>query len=239
MIDQSADEPKYLYLLDVAWRVFGLIAAVAMGSVAGYMIVGGLIGMLGLLLDIDGLVRYSPSVGWIAGAVVGFGNSVFRPQASSKKNRPQSDGPLSDTPGSMDEDSVEANGEPMRLRIPTIAQLVKSVVVSMLFGLIGGLITSVFLSLVLISVTTSPFAPQSWRPGTSATSNDRHRTAEMPANQRPRQDGAKVGTTFTHPLLAPICLWSTGSLVSVGLLAGIGTAFFTGNEDSIGFHSPG
>lgn len=226
-----------LHVLDIVWGLFSGIAFFAFGSVIGYMIVGGLIGTLGMLAGMESVVRYAPPVGWIAGAIVGLSNAIgsWKKLANRRPTRRDDSPPvIKDSPA---EGSVTQRTGP-QFKIPAFGELAKSVGVTTLFGLVGGLLTSAFLAMILICVTTSPFVPDSWRPGTSAgevrTAQDR---AIHGQNRRRAEEGARVGTTFTHPLLAPIFLWSTGSLVVIGLFAGIGSAFFAGNEDTITFRA--
>lgn len=233
----DGDQTACLGGINSNWGLLSGITFVALGSVIGYMVVGGLVGTVGLLAGMDPVERYAPSAGWIAGAIVGLGNAIGNWRKPAKKRwANKDDSPPDINDSSADNKVTERAGS--RFKTPTLGELAKSVGVTTLFGLVGGLLTSTFLALILICVTTSPFVPNSWRPGTSAGED---RTAQNRAihgqNRRHADEGARVGTTFTHPLLAPIFLWSTASLVITGLLAGIWSAFFAGNEDTMTFRA--
>jgi hypothetical protein len=100
--------------------------------------------------------------------------------------------------------------------IPSIGQLLKSLGFGSLFGGIAGLATTVFLSVLLISVSTSPFVPKAWRPQTQAPDKE-----ELDRESKAGRQRVGVRTNFKHPLLMPIALYSTESLIAPWISVGV------------------
>ena len=71
--------------------------------------------------------------------------------------------------------------------------------------------------------------PLGWRPGTQPLVD----VDEDLIHERHRRNSDGVGTSFTHPLLGPIFMTSTGSFLALGLIAGVVTAFFPDSQDTI------
>jgi hypothetical protein len=91
--------------------------------------------------------------------------------------------------------------------MPSVGQLLKTVGFGGFFGGIAGL------------ATASPFIPKSWSPQTQTPDREQLEPERSAGRQR---DG--VRTNFKHPLLMPVALYSTGSLIAPGLLGGAVTA---------------
>jgi hypothetical protein len=102
------------------------------------------------------------------------------------------------------------------LHLPSIGQLLKSLGFGSLFGDIAGVATTVFLSVLLISVSTSPFVPKAWRPQTQAPDKEELDRESKAGRQRDR-----ASTNFKHPLLMLIALYSTGSLIAPWISVGV------------------
>ena len=125
---------------------------VALCTVAGFMVVGGIVGTAGLLLGWKTVAEYAPTIGWLLGAVFGL-CEIVRIQKSKKSH--QNVTKESDNTKSNRVQQASSRFQKFtwsELRFPTIKGLAKSIGVSAIFGIVFGLITSVFLSLLLISV---------------------------------------------------------------------------------------
>lgn len=105
-------------------------------------------------------------------------------------------------------------------RAPSLRQFFFATGFLAFVGVFTGVMLGVWLCLILISVTTSPFVPNSWRPkveqiekkhGASISTADSHREG---------------GTSFQHPLLGPIMIWSVLGMTSLGLVTGGFLSFF-------------
>jgi len=218
-----------LDLFRLTFLALKLMSTVALCSIAGYMVVGGIVGMIGLALKADVVVKYAPPVGWLLGAIVGLANEIPRMSKSPSKSHA-----LKTDNGKEASRATPKLSLGPKLGWPTLTDFGKSLGVCSLFGILAGLISSLFLSLLLISATTSPFVPDSWRPGTqSLVDPEEHLWHKQ---RRRRRDGIGTSTSFTHPLLGPIFLTATGSCVALGILAGVVTAFFPDKEDSSTLH---
>lgn len=178
-----------------------LVLTVAVGTIAGTMIVGGLLGTLASLAGLDQVVGYAAPVGWVLGGVIGFFSerSLWRRKSSA------------------DSQSKSSNSEPVRYRfkIPSPKDGLSYAGFGASFGLIFGIAGTVFLFVMLISVTTSPFVPDQWRPTTSAPDPE-----DLDRDERlgRRRDGLR--TNFQHPLMWPIAYYTTTSFVVLGMIGG-------------------
>lgn len=221
--------PIALRLLDWLIRLVGLVFAAAIGSIAGYMVIGGIGGMLGQLFGFDWFARASPAWGWSIGALIGvscgvpkLSKPVFKPVDKVKtKNVGKT--------GRSKQNVHLIRREDLYFHFPGFKKLFKTIGISVLVGLVIGLMTSLYLALILVSVTTSPFVPDGWRPVESVSDMSDHDSGIQSSTTT--DDG--FGRSFTHPLLGPIILWTTGILVLCGLIAGLCIAFFVAGSGSL------
>lgn len=86
-------------------------------------------------------------------------------------------------------------------------------------GLFIGAMLGVSLCMILISVTTSPFVPDSWRPKIE-------QVRKSSSTSMSTSHSNQGGTSFQHPLLGPIMIWSISGLTGVGLITGGFLSFF-------------
>lgn len=114
---------------------------------------------------------------------------------------------------------------------PSVAELLKTTSLLTLVGGGLGIMTSAYLAIVLISVTTSPFVPHSWRPGTAAyVAEEDDRVGSRRRHES--SSGVGAGTSFYHPLLGPIIGYTVVPMLALGFVAGIGFSFFPDASDS-------
>ena len=202
--------------------VLQFLGTVALATIAGYMVIGGIGGVVAIMAGAEQFAKYLPAAGWFLGGIFGLGSEFERRRRSKQKkaattvavdNRDAAESPEADRQYAL------------RFRKPSIGQLLKSLGFGCFFGGIAGLATTVFLSVLLMSVTTSPFVPNSWRPQTQAPDRE-----ELARERRAGRQRDGVRTNFEHPLLMPIALYSTGSLIALGLVGGIAMAFFENDK---------
>lgn len=92
-------------------------------------------------------------------------------------------------------------------------------------GVFVGAMLGVSLCMVLISVTTSPFVPDSWRPKVE-------QVQKRPGTSMSTSHSNQGGTSFQHPLLGPIMIWSISGLTGVGLITGGFLSFFPEEKEN-------
>lgn len=209
-------------LLTVVFEVGQLILTISMGSIAGYMVIGGFVGMGLMLAGAKNLIPWATSIGWGLGAIAGGGTQIAQWRRGKGKKKPF----RTNMRGKADSGRKAQPSEfkSMVFRIPSLGGWLKSIALGGFFGGIGGVAASLFLTVILISVTTSPFVPTSWRPETHAPEDDDDHVRTR------RRDG--VSTSFTHPLLSPLWLYTFGSLATIGLVGGAVFGFFDEQDKS-------
>jgi hypothetical protein len=210
--------PRFLLALV---SVLQFLGTAALATIAGYMVIGGIGGTVAVMAGAEQVAAYLPAVGWILGGIFGIGSEFERRRRSKRKKAAKTvsvdDGDAPKVTGAGQADNEYA----LRFRKPSIGQLFKSLGFGCFFGGIAGLATTVFLSVLLISLTTSPFVPNSWRPQTQAPDRE-----ELARERRVGRQRDGVRTNFKHPLLMPLAVYSTGSLIALGLVGGVAMAFF-------------
>lgn len=187
---------------------------IALATIAGYMLIGGLGGTILLMVGAPKAAPIAVSIGWLLGGIFGIGGEVERLRRSRNRK------------ATIESATVDENYG-MRFRLPSIGQFFKTFGFGGLLGGVVGVAASILLSVLLISITTSPFVPNSWRPKTHAPVIREH---ELDSARSHRRDGATTG--FNHPLLGPIFIYSTGPLFALGLLGGAGLAFFENENEN-------
>lgn len=231
MNNQDQTDPWPVVLLEWTGRTLVVVFSVAMLSVVGYALIGGLVGTIGMMLHLDWLANSAPPIGWLAGAVAGLVSGIgkFAKPFLHKRAAPAESEPEQGT-------EQDAAGEPSQVAKrqwvrPSVAELLKTTSVFTLIGGGLGMLLSVYLGIVLISVTTCPFTPPSWRPGTAAYVADE----DDPVGSHHRQEspsGVGMGTSFYHPLLGPIIGYTVVPMLALGFVAGIGLSFFPDASES-------
>ncbi|MDG1894382.1 MAG: hypothetical protein P8J37_05710 [Fuerstiella sp.] len=210
--------PRYLLALV---SIVQFLGTVALATIAGYMVIGGIGGTVAVMAGAKQIAAYLPAAGWVLGGIFGIGSEFERRRRSKRKKAARTvsvdDGDAPKATGTGRADNEYA----LRFRKPSIGQLINSLGVGCFFGGIAGLAPTVFLSVLLISVSTSPFVPKTWRPQTQAPDREELDRERGVGRQR---DG--VRTNFKHPMLMQIALYSTGSLIVLGLVGGAAMAFF-------------
>lgn len=213
-------------LFSAVFQTVQILLTVSMATIAGYMVFGGIGGSILMMCGAKEIVPHAPAVGWILGAVLGIGNEVHRLRKAAGKKAKTAAGSVTDISTTDDTSAASTTGR-YTFRAPPIGEFFKCLGFGSVFGVIIGVGVGMLLSVVLISVTTSPFVPASWRPQTSAPDReDRARDRRT----RTRRDG--VGTEFRHPLLGPVFGWSCGACFVLGIVGGGVGAFFTENKPS-------
>ncbi len=175
MNKQNQSEPWPLVLLLWIGRALVVVFSVAMLSIVGYALLGGIVGTIGMMLHWDWLANSAPRIGWLAGAVAGlvsgigkFGRS-FSPRRGGSAQQDTAQDTAQDTerePGVSATGSSSLVVKRQWVR-PSVGELLKTTSVLTLIGGGLGMMLSVYLGIVLISVTTCPFVPQDWRPDTA------------------------------------------------------------------------
>lgn len=223
MSDSSQNAVRRFGLFDVAFHSLRLVSTVAICTIAGYMVVGGIVGNISMMLGAKTIAQMAVGSGWILGGIVGVANEIPRIRRSWLASDE-----IEDETTDQKKTSRIPNYSIGPFRLPGISGFLKSVGICAVIGNVLGLMLSVFLSLVLISVTTSPFVPDSWRPGTRPLNE----TLDARQHDLDRRNRDGVGISFTHPLLEPIFLYSVSSLAVLGVVAGGVTAFFPSDEQT-------
>ena len=222
-------------LFSAVFQTVQILLTISMATIAGYMVIGGIGGSILMMCGVKQIVPYAPAVGWILGAILGVGNEVHRLRKEARKKAKTAAGSVTDVSttdvSTTDGTSAASTTGGYTFRVPPVGEFFKCLGFGSVFGVIIGVGIGMLLSVVLISVTTSPFVPASWRPQTAAPDReDRSRDRRT----RTRRDG--VGTEFRHPLLGSIFGWSCGSCIVLGFVGGGVGAFFTEKklEDTAG-----
>lgn len=110
-------------------------------------------------------------------------------------------------------------------RAPSFRQFIFATGFLAFVGVLTGVMLGISLCLTLISVTTSPFVPDSWRPRIEQIEKN-HGGSISTANSH--REG---GTSFQHPLLGPIMTWSILGMTSAGLVTGGFLSFFPDEKE--------
>ncbi len=218
---------------DIAFRLVRLFFTFALATVAGYAVLGGLLGFALLFAGAKSWIPYAGGLGWCLGGLVAIGNECSDWFRDAKREKW-----LRDTDEDSTEEPIDSKKESRfgktdwntanhEFRMPSIGGFLKSFSIGGLVGAVLGLFVSVAISLVLFSVVTCPLAPQAWRPTPSANhghASKRHRTS----TQRRSSSRTKVraSSSFTHPLLGPIVMGSVGTVAVLGFIAGGTLCFF-------------
>ncbi|MEM7474646.1 MAG: hypothetical protein AAF483_06600 [Planctomycetota bacterium] len=194
------------------------VGTVAMATIAGYMVIGGIGGTIALMAGWKSWAGFFPAGGWILGAIFGIGSEIGRLRRAGKN---QYNASASHSDSDEELENPDHDSKKLYFRMPPLTELLKGAGFGAFFGAILGIITTLFLAILLISVTTSPFVPNTWRATTSAPTQE-----ELRRDREARRKGDGVSSNFKHPLLLPIAKYSMLSMLSVGVLGGITLSFF-------------
>lgn len=222
----SQPDPWGIVLIEWAARLLSIVFCVCFGSVIGFGLLGGWVAMAGHLLGQTWLSNSAPPVAWLLGAAAGLavGLSRLSKPFFSRRTRPgqnaEEDVFGDDESGDGESDPDEYAGNKIRWKRPGLGELAKTTALFGLIGAGGGMLLSLYLGIVLISVTTSPFASPRWR-AASVPVEEPALAEDAARPHRRSRDGLQSSVGFQHPLLGTILAGSISTMTGLGLVAGV------------------
>lgn len=228
--------------------------SIAIGSVVGFMLIAPLVQLAGWSFQLSWLTDNGLNAGWLIGAGLGLAAAISKIVSETQKRRHNAlvktacvTESINDEPDqqavasgqNVPHTSSKSNGDSTSQqnqsntyshlkkygswkdrRAPSFRQFIFATGFLAFVGVLTGVMLGISLCLILISVTTSPFVPNSWRPKIEQIEKN-HGGSISTANSH--REG---GTSFQHPLLGPIMMWSVLGMTSVGLVTGGFLSFF-------------
>ena len=201
----------FIFLTGTLFRAGRFVFTAALGSVIGILVGGFVFGWANFVLKSEFLRTYAMDISWSLGFLLGFITAVKQ---------------LKKPFWSEDDKDGPADPQVFKRQWPTLKHFLGATGFLGFVGAILGVALSLFLAVLLVSVTTCPVVPDSWAPKFGSNQRYVEQERERERVQGTGRNGATMSITVSHPLLWPTVCTSVAIMTFLGAGFGMYLSFY-------------